>query len=372
MKAGGIVVFRADASLTLAMGHVMRCLALADALRRRGLTVMFVCREHEGHLCELIVEWGFRVSRLAPLGSADHAGVADVRDVRIGATWREDAEQTCDAVTSLGAKPDWLVVDHYALDYRWEAMLRTSVGRIMAIDDLADRRHDCDVILDQNYYENSESRYDGLSTQDCTRALGPSFALLRQEFYEARRALRQRDGSLKRVLVAFGGSDSTNETAKVLAALGGPAFREMQIDVVVGVLNRHKKDLLARNASGALVRVYEQPANIAELMATADLCVGAGGTMTWERCSVGLPTVVVTVADNQEETSRALHRAGVVLCLGRADDVCSAKIAAAVETLAGDSVALQRLSRNSLALMAPNGEGVTEMRILKTLVRSAS
>jgi UDP-2,4-diacetamido-2,4,6-trideoxy-beta-L-altropyranose hydrolase len=363
------IVCRADASVTLGMGHVMRCLALADALRRRGGVVRFVCREHEGHLCNLIEKWGFAVNRMGAPASTAAGDAVSRPDGRLGATWREDAEQTRVAIGSSVTKPEWLIVDHYAIDDQWESRLRPSVARILVIDDLADRRHDCDVLLDQNYYDNMEHRYQRLVPRDCIKALGPTFALLRQEFYEARKSLRPRGGQVERILVAFGGADPTNETGKVLEALASSSFRDLQIDVVVGTMNRYKAALFGRYAVDPRVRFHESTANISALMTTADLSVGAGGTMTWERCYLGLPSIVLVIADNQAETSAALHRAGVILNLGQAAEVSCARVAAAVETLASDPDAVTRMSRESMALMVPDEAVSPEMRILKTLVR---
>jgi UDP-2,4-diacetamido-2,4,6-trideoxy-beta-L-altropyranose hydrolase len=248
--------------------------------------------------------------------------------------------------------------------------VRPRVGKILVIDDLADRPHDCDVILDQNFHENMNSRYDQLVPERCIKALGPAFALLRQEFYRARQTLRPRDGALKRILVAFGGSDPSNETAKVLEALGRPGLRELQVDVVIGGANRHKCELFARYEGDARIRFYENTGNVAELMSAADLSVGAGGTMNWERSYLGLPTIVIVIAENQAETSGALHRAGAIVNLGWHANVSSNQIAQAVEKLSGSPSALKDLSRRSMAVMAPDGVAAAEIKILKTIVVS--
>jgi len=194
------ILIRTDSSVQIGTGHVMRCLTLADELRERGAEIVFVCRDFAGNLC------GYTE------GNLKHAAW-------LGADWQTDARQVEEIIKDFNTHPDWLVVDHYALDERWERYLRSYVKKIMVIDDLADRPHDCDLLLDQNFYENLESRYDGLAPSGCKKLLGPKYALLRPEFREERKNLRKRDGYVKRIMIFFGGSDPTNETTKALEAV---------------------------------------------------------------------------------------------------------------------------------------------------------
>jgi len=214
------IFVRADASVQIGTGHVMRCLTLADELRGRDAEIVFVCREFAGNLCGYIEEKGYVVHRL-PVSDAPDQGVgADLKHAAwLGADWQTDGGQVEEIIKRLAAPLDWLIVDHYALDERWEEYLRPYVKKIMVIDDLADRAHDCDLLLDQNFYENLESRYDGLVSAWCKKLLGPKYALLRPEFREARKNLRKRDGHVKRIMIFFGGSDPANETTKALEAI---------------------------------------------------------------------------------------------------------------------------------------------------------
>lgn len=341
----------------------MRCLALADALRRAAVAVTFVCREHQGNLCEVIAQAGFEVVTLKVADSAD-------ADSRIGASWQQDAAETYAAIDRMGRPVDWLIVDHYALDTRWESALRTAGQRILAIDDLADRPHDCDVLLDQNLYDDAAARYVGLVPAHCVQALGPTYALLRPQFYEARASLRQRDGTIRRVLVAMGGADATDETRKALEALCDKDLGALDIDVLVGGLYRHKQRLRARYGRESRMRFHESTANVAALMAAADLSIGGGGTMNWERCLLGLPTLVIVIAQNQRETNEALHRAGIVLNLGWYAEVAAGQIAATVRRIVADPAAALQLSRRSLALMGPQDPAARGPQILKLLLGS--
>lgn len=312
------VAVRADASLQIGTGHIMRCKTLADELRGRGADVRFICREHPGHLVSLLRDAGYPIAVLpasATAGSVQNAARDDYA-AWLGVGQSEDAAQTLDALGDF--RPDWLVVDHYGLEVKWERLLRPEVGRVFVIDDLANRPHDCDLLLDQNLYADMESRYTGLLPHHVRPLLGPRFALLRPEFRKARESLRKRDGTVKRILIFFGGVDLTQETEKALEALRQLNRPDIAIDVVVGCGNPRADDILTMCSNMPNVLFHRQVANMAELMARSDFSLGAGGTSHWERCCVGLPTAVTIVAANQSKTTRDLEAKGVLLALGSA------------------------------------------------------
>ena len=221
----------------------------------------------------------------------------------------------------LRARADWLVVDHYGLERRWENEMREHAGRLMVIDDLADRAHDCDLLLDQNDLWNP-TRYDALVPAHCQKLLGPAYALLRDEFRTARERWPREVGETTRIFVFFGGTDPTNETPKALRALRRwGEGKTLDIDVVIGGGNPHRAEVegLVNATPNALLHV--QAGNMAELMARADLSVGAGGSTTWERFCLGLPSLVVTTATNQEAIARALAKDDYHLLLGNHTNV---------------------------------------------------
>ncbi|XSC48122.1 UDP-2,4-diacetamido-2,4,6-trideoxy-beta-L-altropyranose hydrolase [Bradyrhizobium sp. RDT10] len=220
MKAVQRVVIRVDASTEMGMGHLMRCLSLARALADDGATVLFLLRSHAARLTRLIEGEGHTVQLLPDPDRRpeDVAASGSAYAHWLPTTWEEDAEQTLEAIDQIGPI-DWLIVDHYSLDARWERMLRKRVPRILAIDDLADRDHDCDILLDQNLVLEMDARYRGLLPATCKPLLGPHYALLRPEFAEQRKSLNGRSGEVGRILVCFGGSDPGNETAKALSTV---------------------------------------------------------------------------------------------------------------------------------------------------------
>jgi len=307
------IIFRADASVQIGTGHIMRCLTLAGELREKGVEVAFVCRELPGNLCHVLASSGHLVQRL-PYDPGQNSAPFDVN-------WEKDALETAGFINNIFEPLDWLVVDHYALDRRWEKYLRPYVKKIMVIDDLANRPHDCDLLLDQNLYKNMENRYDTLISEHCIKLLGPQYALLRPEFKEARKKLKQRQGSIQRVLIFFGGSDPTNETAKALEAISLLDHLQLKIDVVVGAANPNKERIKEKCLTMQNTTFYYQVDNMAELMAGADLAVGAGGSATWERCCLGLPSLVSILADNQYELANNLAKQGAIIYLGWAKDL---------------------------------------------------
>ena len=316
------ILIRTDSSVQIGTGHVMRCLTLADELRGRGAEVIFVCCEFDGNLCGYIEEKGYIVHRLPVSDEQEHNIEGNLKHAAwLGADWQTDAMQVEEIIKDLDTPPDWLVVDHYGLDERWERYLRPYCKKIMVIDDLADRAHDCDLLLDQNFYENLESRYNGLVPLDCKKLLGPKYALLRPEFREARKNLRKRDGHVKRIMIFFGGTDPTNETAKALEAIRMLNRPDIAVDVVVGAFNPHRK-IIEQSASDLLdCTGHFKVEDMAALMAKADLAIGAGGTTVWERCALCLPSMVTTVAENQERAVSDMAESGYLLFLGRSEAV---------------------------------------------------
>lgn len=313
------ILIRTDASIALGTGHVMRCLTLADCLRAAGGEIAFSCRRLPGNLCDLIEMKGYKVHHMAN----PEDGLASI-------DWQEDAAQTKAALAD-SAQADWLIVDHYGLDRSWESAMRPFVRRIMVIDDLADRPHDCDVLLDQNFYKKLEHRYEGLVPEYCLRLLGPTYALLRPEFFEARRHLRQRDGLVRRILVFLGGGDSQNVTSKVIEAIVLTGHPEIALDVVIGSTNPHHEQIAELCSPRRNARLHIQVENMAALMASADLSIGAGGATTWERCFLGLPTLTVVFADNQEQTTIDLADTGAIRYIGWADNVGISELAEAID-----------------------------------------
>lgn len=261
------IAFRADASPTIGSGHVMRCLALAHELRARGDEICFFSHGMPDRLATLARAGGFS---LAP--------------------------------AELGGGPwDWLVVDHYQLGAEWERGQRGAVHRVMVIDDLANRAHDCDLLLDQNVI-GAANPYAGLVPPHCRVYLGPGYALLRSAFAGGG---KRATGLIRRVFVCFGGSDPMNHTAAALRALEPHAARLDRIDVV-SPSDGEVEELCQRIPNVRL----QVGGEVADLLRAADLAIGGGGSMAWERACLGVPTLAFGIAENQLPVLERLFEAG--------------------------------------------------------------
>ena len=325
------VVFRADASRTMGSGHIMRCLTLADALRDRGAAALFVCREHDGHLCELIRERGFAVSRLPLRGRVPLVEDGLAYAAWLGGSWQDDAEGTRAALDAWGRTPEWLVVDHYALDHRWQRTLRPGVGHIMAIDDLADRAHDCDLLLDQNLVSEMESRYTGKTPAGCALLLGPAYALLQPIYAELRERTAPRHGPVRRLFVFFGAGDREDLTGRSLRAFLSLGRLDIAVDVVLSAGSRHEDEIRRHVEPWPNIHIHAGLPTLAPLMAGADLAIGASGATSWERLCLGLPSIVITLAENQIPIAKELQARGLAEWLGDAEDVTTADLTAALQ-----------------------------------------
>ncbi len=312
------VVIRTDASQQIGSGHVARCLALAEELRAKGAEVRFVSRALAGHLLDLIGAAGFKLSRL---GAVSPTNGREVNFWFGGKSWEEDAAECIAHLGQLPEPVDWLLVDHYGIDERWEARLRPHVGRIAVIDDLANRRHDCDLLIDQNLRPEGASRYADKVPAHCQLLEGARYAILRREFGRERARLALRDGKVRRILVFFGGMDHLNQTAMALQVLDEEAGRQLWIDVVIGATNPHREEIRQWCAGRGNIHLHCQTSNIAGLMAAADLSVGAGGVTLLERCALGLPTVMIAAAANQTSGAEQLSQQGGAIYLGMHDQV---------------------------------------------------
>lgn len=300
------IAFRVDANAQIGTGHFMRCLTLAEALHDRGAQIRFVCRGLPPHLCEMLTIKGIAVAQLldgVSTGSLDE--LAHAAWLPVGQ--RQDAKDTMQVLA--GEYWDWLVIDHYALDARWETAMRACTSRILVIDDLADRSHDCDVLLDQNHDGDMQAGYVDKVPAACQLLLGPRYALLRDAFRHLREQACQHAGEVKRILVFFGGVDAGNCTGIAIRALSRVVSQRLAVDVVIGAQHPHRSEI-ERACIEAGYGLHVQTQRMAELMASADLAVGAGGSAVWERCCLGLPSLTICTADNQRQQVKGAAQAG--------------------------------------------------------------
>jgi UDP-2,4-diacetamido-2,4,6-trideoxy-beta-L-altropyranose hydrolase len=348
------IAFRVDASSQIGTGHFMRCLTLAGALKERGAQIRFISRHLPEHLKNMLAAKGHEFLLLNSSSSVAEAIADDIKHANwLGTSQHSDAKASIQALSDQVWK--WLIIDHYALDARWESSLRKTAQNIMVIDDIADRQHDCDVLLDQNYYADMESRYVGKVPNHCKLLLGPRYALLRDEFRQLHKQAKPRSGPVKHLLVFFGGVDADNYTGLVVEVLSGIAIPGLHVDVVIGAT--HPNLLQIKAACGRHKFIcHVQTDKMAELMASADLAIGAGGSASWERCCLGLPAVLVALADNQIDIARELGLFGACAYVGSSAEANMEILRHVIIDLVSKDDQLNRLSVKAFSLV--DGLGV--------------
>jgi|APSaa5957512535_1039671.scaffolds.fasta_scaffold12172_4 UDP-2,4-diacetamido-2,4,6-trideoxy-beta-L-altropyranose hydrolase len=316
-----LVVIRTDASQKIGLGHVMRCLSLAEALRNIGATVEFITRDHPGNLNRYISDKRFKVHVLnSPIENQLQEDLIGYEQW-LGVKQDIDANETIKVF--LDKKPDWLIVDHYALDYNWEEKFKAHVKKIMVIDDLANRSHDCDILLDQTF-DRKLLDYKSFFSENCELLLGSKNALLRPDFRKLRPIaikFRRNYTAINSILISMGGTDEGNIVLRILDSLSLLEWRILPvIDVVLASdapnLGKVKQALPKYKF---FVNIQTDVSNMAELMLKSDLAIGAGGTTSWERCCLALPTILIILADNQQKIAENLAQVGAAISVQKND-----------------------------------------------------
>ena len=335
-----MIVFRVDASSDVGFGHLSRCVNLAEVLRSRGNDVLFICRNDESKSFNVLEDRLFETIILP----RDRASSQISQEA--------DADETIEALDGL--RPSWLVVDSYKLDDKFEQKLRGYVEKIAVIEDLADRHHDCDLLIDQNYSDRTVQTFKRQVPETCKFLIGPKYAMLNSVFAKIREVSGAPRDELKRVFVFCGGSDPKNLTKTVLVALGGAEFSEIKVDVVIGSQNQNFKAELT-NPYKSNIEFHESGDNFAKIMSNSDLAIGAGGTSTWERMCLGVPSIIVSIAENQVPTCEKLGREGFVRYLGTQSEVTNESIASAVREFLKTPSALSAVSVKSQIVVDGKG-----------------
>lgn len=308
------VLIRADASRLIGSGHIMRCITLANRLRQIGADCAFVCAALEGDLIGHVRTQGFPVFELS--GKEDGGFVSE----QVDAAFERDAQQT--RQISMEFRADWIIVDHYDLGESWESAAVPDHVRLLVLDDLANRKHNADILVDQNYARIVEE-YRGLVPSSCEVLTGSQYAILRQEFLTYRNSSlqRRRSGTLRSVLVSFGGADVDNITGQILHLFVDRGLSRLlrSLVVVLGPQSTWKQETVEAVAEfgtrGSLLCSVD---NMAQIMSAADLSIGGGGTTAWERCVLGLPSLLLSIADNQLPICASLDDAGAAHFFGDA------------------------------------------------------
>jgi len=362
------IAIRTDSSLQIGIGHVMRCLALATGLRAYGYKVVFVCREYDGHSAGVINDSGFEClllnAREDPRSEIEHLFDVDAQE--------RDAMEMVSVLKINNIEPALCVVDHYGFDRCWHKNARKYVETIMVIDDSAVHEHDCDLLLDQTY-KRDDSEYKSLVNNDAVIMCGSRYALLRNEFYLLRREaenFRKTGKGIRRVLVSLGGGGNKNIVAVIIRGLE-IAFEspDVEIDLVIYSNSRYLSEVQALvNASHLKINMHIDCTEMARLILNADLAIGAAGTSSWERCCLGLPTLLLVVAENQRDILHKLSSENVVVSLGDVESIDHQDVAGNIQKLLLSPDKIQQMTANSFSVC----DGLGVQRVVKNIAKPAS
>jgi UDP-2,4-diacetamido-2,4,6-trideoxy-beta-L-altropyranose hydrolase len=332
-----LIFFRVDANNKLGSGHLMRCLTLADELIKFNATVYFICKKNTDNFTAFIESKGISVYELD-----ESANFEEI-----------DAQQTIDIVSTFEKKPNWLIIDHYSLSIKFESLLRPSVSKIMVLDDLANRKHDCDLLLDQNIF--SVNRYEQFTPQRCEKLIGPQYTLLRNEFLTKRAKITRNFVDCKNILINFGGGDDRGLIEKSIKAIFSMNLPSVVCTVILGQANPNRLSLNRFLSKYPNVIVYEYVNNIADFMVEADLAIGSGGSSIWERCCLGLPSIVTAVSDIEAQLAPLCEQQKFLTYIGRCENVTVEIIITNIKCFFDEPAKLLTMSKLGMRLVDGHG-----------------
>lgn len=298
------IVFRVDSYLSIGSGHLIRCLNLADELREFN-NIWFITIASDCSL-ELIKQRGYQALVIDRPSQTNEYKRLD---------YNQDALKTIQKIKERKKNVDILIIDNYALDEKWEEQLRNLTKKIVVIDDLANRKHLCDLLIDQNLVNNMNERYKNLVQKNTELLLGPEYVILGKEYSLQRENASIRSNDIKRVLISFGGVDEFNFTGKLVDYFSGTKFRHIQFEVAVTDSFVFLDSILERS-NPKNIRIHKNIKSLVSLMEESEIAIGAGGTTTWERICMGLPSIVITIADNQTESAKLLNKMELIHWIG--------------------------------------------------------
>lgn len=345
------ITIRADSSSIIGSGHIMRCLNLAKALKGRGCEVSFLCQKNEGSLNDWLLK-------------EQHFDVFELEETKTFEQER-DADQSRKIIGNLKGL-DWLIVDHYKIDQVWQRRLRDVAQKILVIDDLSDREHDCDAFLNQAVLDSKDNPHQDRVPESCVKFLGPRFALIDPQFLKRRQNMDpgKRSKQIQNIFSFFGGSDKDHFSLKFIEAVQNNKNRNLNYHLIVGRQTPGAEKILKEAGENDQIKTYHSIKDMAGFISTMDLFVGSGGMITWERCCLGVSGIVVSMADNQYHFSKTLGDQGCHVFLGRHQDINSKQLAEAIDALLLNSDQICNMSKKSFELV--DGQGVD--RIVRFLL----
>ena len=344
------IYFRCDSSSDIGSGHVIRCLTLANFLKKKGLFTTFICKETEGNLFDVILKHNHN---LVVLSNSNKKNI-----------WEDDAQEIIDKIKDFNSSKDWMVVDHYFLNKDWETRISSKLYKLFIIDDLCDRPHYGNILLNQNYLPGIRSQYKKILSSKTKILLGPKYALLSPEYKATRKLIKiNKKKKLQRVIIFFGATDHKEQTIKCLSILSKLNLKLLKIDIVIGLANKKKKLIEEITDKIDNATLHVQIPSLCNLMKNADLYLGSGGTTTWERCCLGLPSIVISTSGNQVRQNEYLFNKGVIKYLGKAESVSEENIRTALLMFA-EGYDSTKMSKKALKITNGNGAELVSKEFL--------
>ncbi len=336
----GTLVIRADAGLSVGTGHLMRCIALAQCWADQGGNAIFITYCESGHLLTGIADEGFQVVRL-------HEIYPNPTD------WETTTK-------ILKVYPDaWVILDGYHFDTDYQYRIKDAGHPLLVIDDYGHATHYyADIVLNQNLGAHRELYQNHAPTTKLL--MGPEYALLRREFRLWGRQDRDVPEVGRRILVTIGGADPHNVTLEIMKVLEGIDTSDLETVIVAGAANPHYGELQERaSISRHAMRVLRSVTDMPRLMACADMCISGAGSTCWELLCMGVPSILIVVADNQKRAAEALSKSGATMCIQDSAHFLRDALQQAVTDILTDHD--RRQSMNSLGRGIVDGQGAVRV-----------
>lgn len=355
------IAFRLDATTKIGSGHFVRCMTLANGLRKEGHKTKFFYRNLPDALIKKLICNGHDFVCIKSKNE-EHSTSSRPHSDWLEVSRKADAQAFKNA--NQGKKWDWIIIDHYALDIEWEKDVLEETNKIMVIDDLADRPHHCHLLLDQNFTDAPNNRYDLLTPQYCDILLGPKYVLLMPEYARLHKTISARK-KVKKILVSFGGADKHNMTLKTIEALLKVDHQKYEIDIIAPLMSDKVEKIRNTISSFSNFTMHHNLSSLATILAQTDLAIGAIGTTSWERLCLGVPTIAVITSENQKHVAESLHKANLIRLIGHLHEMSYQKISSILDNLLKEN-ALNIWSKHCLSIC--DGHGVS--RVINRLAGS--
>jgi len=351
------IAFRVDKSELVGSGHFYRSLNIAKVLKKKKINVKFICKKNN---LTKDIKKELKENKI-------NLNEIDYKKNPLN----EDANQTIKILKKNKTK--LLIVDNYNLNYKWESSVKKYVNKLLVIDDLANRKHNCEILLDQNYVENFANRYKKYINKNCRTFLGPRYVLLNPNFSKIKKKIKK--NKVKNIFIFFSSSFQKKLTGIIYNVFKKKKFKELKINFIVG--HSSNKNKLIKKFKNENYKTYIFKKNIINLMKKSDLAIGAGGSNSWERISLGLPSLAICLSDNQKSICSYLKKKKLIIYLGESKDVNVKKIENEVTKAIRNISKLRKISssgqtiidgKGSLRiseLISPTNEKKLELRLAK-------